>query len=146
MSVPVSLQAGAEDKKMAGPSTGQSDMPIDPDDLLPAVGQGALALECRGADDRTRALLAAVDHAPSATATVAERAFLVALGGDCNTPLAAHATLAGSSVRLRVVVCDPDGERKLADDGTAAAGDAESLGRSLAERLLSHGAAEILGR
>src|SRR5262249_53506615 len=61
--------------------------PLPPDEFVPAVGQGALALECRADDPRTRTLLAALEDRAAATAVAAERSFLVAVGGDCNTPL-----------------------------------------------------------
>ena len=73
------------------------------DEFLPAVGQGALALECRADDARTRARLAAIADVRTEAATRAERAFLLAIGGDCNTPLAAHATVEGGALRLRVL-------------------------------------------
>jgi len=120
--------------------------PLSADDMLPAVGQGALALACRGDDVQTAALLAAVAHAETATAVGAERAFLVAIGGDCNTPLAAHATLADGKVRLRAMVCDPDGATMLFADGEAAAAEAAGLGRRLAEDLLQRGAGALLQR
>ncbi|TMB50914.1 MAG: hydroxymethylbilane synthase, partial [Deltaproteobacteria bacterium] len=83
--------------------------PLAPEEFLPAVGQGALALECRADAAATRALLAAVEDRAAATAVAAERAFLLAIGGDCNTPLAAHATIADGRVALRVLVTDQDG-------------------------------------
>lgn len=116
------------------------------DEFVPAVGQGALALECRDDDAVTRGRLAAVEDAAAATAVAAERAFLIGIGGDCNTPLAAHATVSDGRVTLRALVTDADGTRAVADAGTAAAADATALGRTLAERLLAAGAAEILGR
>jgi hydroxymethylbilane synthase len=120
--------------------------PLSPDVLLPAVGQGALAVETRAADAATRALVAAIADAAAATAVAAERAFLRGLGGDCNTPLAAHATVADGRARLRVVVSDPDGRRLLEDAGDAPAAEAERLGQDLAARLLARGAGELLGR
>jgi hydroxymethylbilane synthase len=115
-------------------------------DVLPPVGQGAIALECREDDDATRGLLVAVQHEPSATAVAAERAFLVALGGDCNTPIAAHATVAGGRVALRALVTDADGRRVLEDQADAPAADAAALGAAVAGRLLAAGAAALLGR
>jgi hydroxymethylbilane synthase len=120
--------------------------PLDPADFLPAVGQGALALECRVDDARTQALLAAIEDAPTAAAVAAERAFLLGIGGDCNTSLAAHATVADGRVALRVLVTDADGRRRLEDADSGPVGDADALGRALAERLLAAGAAEVLGR
>jgi len=118
---------------------------LAPEEFLPPVGQGALALECRADAAPTRALLAAVEDRAAATAVAAERAFLLAIGGDCNTPLAAHATVADGRVTLRALVIDQDGRRWLEEAGSAPAADAEALGRALAEGLLVAGAREILG-
>jgi hydroxymethylbilane synthase len=120
--------------------------PLGVDVLLPAVGQGALALECRADDTACRELVAALDHAPSARAVAAERAFLFAVGGDCNTPLAAHATCTGDRLHLRAQASDLDGTRWLEDviDGPTAS--AADLGRALADRLLVRGAAALVGR
>ncbi len=120
--------------------------PLPVDEFLPAVGQGALALECRADDGATRALLAAVDQPAAATAVAAERAFLAAVGGDCNSAIAAHATLAGGRLTLRALVIDPDGRRRLEERDTAPAADAEALGRTVATRLLAAGAAALMGR
>src|SRR5262245_38241231 len=120
--------------------------PLDPEVLLPAVGQGALALECRAADGDTCALLAAVSDRDAADAVAAERAFLAGIGGDCNTPLAAHAGVEGDRIRLRVQVSDLEGREWFADEGVAPRSDAEALGQGLAQRLLDRGAARVLGR
>jgi hydroxymethylbilane synthase len=119
--------------------------PIATDVLLPAVGQGALALECRADDERTRVLLSAIDDPPSSDAIAAERAFLTAIGGDCNTPLAAHATVIGDRLTLRAQVSDLDGVRWLdgAEEGAVEA--AATIGRTLAERLLARGARDLIG-
>lgn len=83
--------------------------------MTPQVGQGALAIECRADDDATIELLRAIEHAPSRRRVDAERSFLVALGGDCDLPAGAHATLAGddpaSEITLRMVVGADDGSR-----------------------------------
>jgi len=120
--------------------------PLDPDVLLPAVGQGALALECRADDDATRMLLGTVADRDAADAVAAERAFLVAIGGDCNTPLAAHARLAGDRIDLRVQVSDLDGREWFEERGDAPRAEAERRGRELAVRLLERGVARVLGR
>ena len=117
---------------------------LAPEEFLPPVGQGALALECRADAAATRALLAAVEDPAAATAVAAERAFLLAIGGDCNTPLAAYATVADGRVVLRALVTDQAGRRWLEDADSSPAADAEALGRALAERLLAAGAREIL--
>jgi len=120
--------------------------PLAPEEFLPAVGQGALALECREDDAAVRALLVAIEDPVAATAVAAERSFLVAVGGDCNTPLAAHATVAGDRLVLRALVSDVEGRRWLEDTAEGPARDAVSLGRSLGARMLAAGAADILGR
>jgi len=119
--------------------------PIETDVLLPAVGQGALALECRADDARTRELLSAIGDAPSSQAVAAERAFLCAIGGDCNTPLAAHATVADDRIALRAQVSDLDGVRWLDGVEEGAVSGAETIGRTLAERLLARGARDLIG-
>jgi hydroxymethylbilane synthase len=120
--------------------------PLPTDVILPAVGQGALALECRAGDGATLARLAALNDPPSAAAVAAERGFLHGIGGDCNTPLAAHATVTGDRLALRAQVSDLDGTRFLDDAIDGAAADAVGLGRSLADRLLARGAGSLIGR
>src|SRR5690348_14900752 len=83
--------------------------------FAPAAGQGALALECRVDDRETRRLVGAIDSQDAAVCVAAERGFLRGIGGDCNTPLAAHAELADGQLALRAVVTDPDGLRWLED-------------------------------
>ena len=111
---------------------------------LPAIGQGALAIECRAADGETGARLAALHHAETAHAVLAERGFLRRLEGDCKTPLAAHAIVHADRVHLDGLIGVPDGSRILRAelDGTVA--DGESLGRALAEQLLAQGGDAIL--
>lgn len=119
---------------------------LEPDDVLPAVGQGALALECRSDDAAVRARLEALAD-PDATVTVAaERAFLVGVGGDCNTPLAAHARLRGGTVALHAMVADPSGTHRLDERGEAPRAEAARLGHAVATRLLDRGAGALLGR
>src|SRR5438034_1357583 len=106
-----------------------------PEEFLPPVGQGALALECRADATATRALLAAVEDPAAATAVAAERAFLLAIGGDCNTPLAAHATVADGRLTLRALVTDLEGRRWLEQADSAPAANAEAPRRARAGRL-----------
>ena len=120
--------------------------PLPIDVILPAVGQGALALECRAEDATTRASLSVVEDPASAAAVAAERGFLSAIGGDCNTPLAAHAVVTGAALELRAQVSDLEGARWLEDTARGAARDAEVVGRQLAARLLERGAGELIGR
>ncbi|MCW5892870.1 MAG: hydroxymethylbilane synthase [bacterium] len=120
--------------------------PLSTELLLPAIGQGALALECRADDAATRACLRVVADADAEVAVAAERAFLHAIGGDCNTPMAAHAEVAGARVALRAMVIDPDGRERVEAHDDAARGDAERLGAALAAQLLARGAGRLLGR
>jgi len=120
--------------------------PLDVDAFVPAVGQGAIALECRADDAATRAALAAVDDPGASTTTAAERAFLIGVGGDCSTALAAHATLADGRVTLRALVLDPAGTRVVEDRDSAPAAEAAALGAALAARILAAGGAGVLGR
>lgn len=121
-------------------------MPLDPETFVPAVGQGALALEARIDDAAACAALRALDDPASAAAVAAERAFLVAIGGDCQTPLAAHAVVTGSSLLLRALVAEIDGSAALEDTITGSVGDAAALGERLAATLLGRGAAAIVAR
>jgi hydroxymethylbilane synthase len=86
---------------------------LDVDEFLPAVGQGAIAIETRTDDLKTRALVAVVDHPDTATALAAERAFLAILDGSCRTPIGGHAEISGNSVRFRGMILKPDGSDAL---------------------------------
>lgn len=101
--------------------------------LLPAASQGAIGIECRSGDAAALALLAAVDHAPTHQAVAAERAFLAALGGDCRSPVAAHAHwLADGALRLDAEIFSDDGADHAAGHGIVAAlADAETLAKDL---------------
>jgi hydroxymethylbilane synthase len=82
---------------------------LEVDDFLPAVGQGAIAIEARGDDAASRALVAAIDDADTATAIAAERAFLAVLDGSCRTPIGGHARLNGGMLQFRGMIVRPDG-------------------------------------
>jgi len=114
----------------------------DPVDFVPAVGQGALAIESR-ADD-TAALLAALDDAVTRTAITAERAFLARAGGSCRTPLAAYATITQDRLVLRALIASPDGRQVVRGERRGPATAGAELGTELAEELLGKGGAEIL--
>lgn len=116
-----------------------------PEIMLPAVGQGCLALQARSDDKRTAALLAAVDDRGSHLAAVAERALLAGLGGGCHAPIAALAHLDGRKIRLSGLVGTADGRTILREEGDGPATAAAAVGRKLADRLLKLGAGEILG-
>jgi hydroxymethylbilane synthase len=119
---------------------------LDPKWMVPAVGQGALGLECRGDDDTTRALLKPLDDLPTRQAVLAERAFLRGLGGGCVVPIGGHAVVADGSLSLHGVVLPPDGAQRLAGVIDGPADQAEGLGRQLADQLLARGARQLLSR
>ncbi len=114
--------------------------------MLPAPGQGALAVQCRADDHRTRELLAVLDEAPVRAATGAERAFLEALGGGCAAPVAALAEPAvrEGEYRLRCLVASPDGARVLRVEGHAPVDGLTPLALRLAEQVIAQGGRELL--
>lgn len=114
------------------------------DEICPAVGQGALAIEIREGDAATAGAIAELDHPLSHQAVRAERALLRRLGGGCAVPIAGHATPLDGRLRLVGVVASIDGTRVLRAAATAPVEDAERLGGAVAEDLLKQGAAEIL--
>jgi hydroxymethylbilane synthase len=115
---------------------------LAPEVVLPAPGQGAIAIECRADDRKTSEAVSALDHAETARAVTAERAFLAALHGGCNVPLGAYAEPDPLGLRLRGLVAREDGTRVLR--GERRGSNAEALGRALADELLAQGAAELL--
>jgi len=123
---------------------------LDPELMLPAPGQGALAVEC--VDPKLAAQLSALDHPPTRAAVVAERALLAALEAGCSAPVAALARWQGTELRLEGVVGTPDGATllKMTANGPlvldeTAEEQAAALGRALATRLLEQGAANLMG-
>lgn len=117
---------------------------LTPEQSLPAVGQGALGIECRSDDREINDLIAPLIHSPSYQRVTAERAVNARLEGSCQVPIAAFAVLDGSNIWLRALVGSRDGSCVLRGEirGPAAAG--VSLGGQLADDLLSRGAAELL--
>ena len=110
---------------------------IAPDEMLPAVAQGAIGIERRLDDDNTHALLEVLHHVPTGQRLAAERAFLAALDGSCETPIAGLATLEGDSLRLRGEILRTDGSEALADEISGPIEGGASLGETLAKRLLA---------
>ena len=110
--------------------------------MLPAPGQGALAVECRATDKMMRGALAQIEDADSRAAFEAERSFMISLGGDCALPLGALAEAGGGQVRLRGLVGSLDGKRILTDQISGE--DPEKTGIELADRLRAMGAEEII--
>ena len=119
---------------------------FDTEQLLPAPGQGALALECRVHDASTIELLTPLNHLPTWQAVTSERAVLHALGGGCRVPIAAYATVEKGILHLTALVAMPDGSKLIREQLQGEAAHAEALGEQLAEQLLQQGAAEILER
>ena len=114
------------------------------EDMLPAIGQGALAIETRADDPRMAALCAKLVDREAMVTVAAERALLAGLGAGCRTPLGGHATLQGDTLVLRGLVGRPDASEILRDEVRGSASSAAALGQELAERLLARGAERIL--
>jgi len=117
---------------------------LSPEEMLPAVAQGALALEARSDDAPTLARLAKLEHPDTRVRIEAERAFLGRIEGGCQVPMAGHATVEGGQVWMRALVASLDGTRIIRGERRGPARDARALGVALAEDLLGQGAAGIL--
>ncbi|MFM7149173.1 MAG: hydroxymethylbilane synthase [Gemmataceae bacterium] len=114
--------------------------------MLPAVGQGALGLECRANDQESLHLLEPLNHQETRCAVLAERAFLRCLGGGCLVPIGALAEVRGKTLILRGAVLPLDGSRRIAGEREGPMEDPETLGASLAKQMLDSGAGEVLSR
>ena len=114
--------------------------------MLPAVGQGALCIEIRADDHQVASLVAPLDHAPTRTVVLAERAFLRKLGGSCQVPMAAYGKLNQAQLTLHGMVADINGTRVLRNTITGSAEQPEALGNKLSEIFLGAGADDILER
>lgn len=110
---------------------------IDPEVMLPAVAQGAIGIERRADDHRAADMLFAIHHKETGQRLVSERAFLAALDGSCETPIAGLAELDGATLRLRGEILRPDGSESLTDDQSAPIEDGADLGRAMAAKLLA---------
>jgi hydroxymethylbilane synthase len=117
---------------------------FEPDEMLPAPGQGALAIECRAGDPELAALLKAVTDQASVAAVTAERSLLEALEAGCSAPVGAYAAATGEQLRLQAAVLSTDGTRTLRAHGSAPAAGARELGRDLAAELLRAGASDLI--
>jgi len=117
---------------------------LSPEQSLPAVGQGAVGIECRLDDEQTRTLLAPLNHADTAVRVCAERAMNTRLEGGCQVPIGSYAELNSGEIWLRALVGAPDGSQMVRGERRGPADQAEALGISLAEELLNNGAREIL--
>ena len=117
---------------------------LDPDVMCPAVGQGALAIETRDDAGRGFEFCSRLDNPDTRTAVTAERAVLATLGGGCQVPIGAHATVHNNEVALRAVVVSPDGTQLIRKNAAGRPDQAADLGRNLGHELLSSGASSIL--
>ncbi len=117
---------------------------MDPVEFIPAVGQGALAIETRLEDPAIRRLLEPLDHFETATAVRAERSLLLELGGGCQVPIGGYARIAGKVVELFGLVASLDGRQMFRALGSAPFEDVVALGKKVAEELLGKGARQIL--
>ena len=120
------------------------DAAISPEEMVPAVGQGAIAIETRAGDEFTIQTTRALDHHETRLCCLAERAFLRSLGGGCQFPIAAHAIIDEQSLKLDGLVSTPDGAKMLRDQHSGSPDDAETIGSSLAARLIDRGANSLL--
>jgi hydroxymethylbilane synthase len=116
---------------------------LDPEVMCPAVGQGALAIETRATGEGFDAV-STLDHAPTRAAVTAERAVLGSLGGGCQVPIGAHASVEGDRLRVSGVVASPDGSETVRAQAEGPAAEAERIGRELGADLLQGGARRIL--
>jgi hydroxymethylbilane synthase len=113
---------------------------LAPEQMCPAVGQGALAIETRAGFEG----VALLDHPATHAAVLAERAVLGALGGGCQVPIGAYATVSGGSIHILAIVAAPDGTQVIRANAEGAAADAAQIGARLADDLLKRGARHIL--
>ena len=112
--------------------------------MLPAVGQGAIAIETRSDDEFAVEATRRLDHRETRVACLAERAFLRGLGGGCQLPIAAHARFEGELLKLDGLVARPDGSKRVQDSMSGPPDEAEEIGASLASALIERGASTLL--
>jgi hydroxymethylbilane synthase len=123
---------------------GRISAPIEIEEMLPAVSQGALGIETRADDADTNALVSRLDNVETRAAVLAERALLRGLGGGCQVPIAAHATVNGERLRLDGLVASLDGAQVIRDSIEGDSADAAVVGETLAARMSERGAAALL--
>ena len=119
---------------------------LDPDEFLPAVGQGAIGIETRDDDAKTRALVGAINDADTATALAAERAFLAVLDGSCRTPIAGHARVSGGAVYFRGLIAKTDGSEALEVSREGSRADAAALGADAGRELKARAGPDFFER
>jgi hydroxymethylbilane synthase len=121
-----------------------SPMPVDV--MVPAVAQGAIAVEIRAGDERTADLVAVLNDEATSICVTAERAFLARLEGSCRTPIAGHAKLEAGTISFRGETFSPDGRECFSAARSGPAGEASSLGGAAADEILARGGAGLLAR
>jgi hydroxymethylbilane synthase len=119
---------------------------LEPSTLLPAVGQGALGVEVRADDQAVGELTRGLNHAASAVAVAAERAFLARLQGGCQVPIAGFAQVENQEVVMQGLVANLDGSQVVRGQGRVLQAEAEVMGRAVAEEVLDRGGREILAQ
>ena len=119
---------------------------IEPEQSLPAVGQGAVGIECRLDDERLIKLLEPLNHKDTADRVRCERAMNIRLEGGCQVPIGSYSLLEGDEIWLRALVGEPDGSKVVRGEIRGHRNDAEKMGVQLAEQLLNDGAKEILDK
>jgi hydroxymethylbilane synthase len=117
---------------------------LPPEVMCPAVGQGALAIETRDDNGAGQTACRRLDHLPTRQAVTAERAVLATLGGGCQVPIGAHATIDADTLHIRAVVISPDGRTIIQYEAQGSAADGETIGAFVGTELLANGAREIL--
>jgi hydroxymethylbilane synthase len=119
---------------------------LDAEEFLPAVGQGAIAIETRTEDAKTRTLVAMVNDPDTAAALATERAFLAILGGSCRTPIGGYAQLSGDRVRFRGMILKPDGSDALEVVREGSRASAAEVGADAGHELRSRGGDDFFER
>ena len=117
---------------------------LEPEESLPSVGQGAIGIECRSSDDRVQELIHPLNDPHTAVRVTCERAMNNRLHGGCQVPIAGYCLLNGDELYLRGLVARPEGDEMIREEIRGPVAEAESLGRTVADRLLARGADKIL--
>ncbi len=120
--------------------------PMSTEQMLPAPGQGSLAVEMRGDDPRTASVESALNHHPTSITVFAERSFLQRMGGGCNVPVAAYASLVNGRIRIEGLVASPDGQKIVRESIEHDPDSARQSAVSLADHILASGGREILAQ
>lgn len=116
-----------------------------PQDMLPAAAQGVIGIECVDARDDLRELLAQLEDADTSMTTMAERAVALTLGANCQSPVAAYATISNDELTIDALVASTDGREIIRERSSGSVSDAAMIGTAVAEQLLKRGASSLLG-